>query len=70
MEKFCAEVSWPLHDGSARHDTRANVSYMLQMLTREQGLELMEQVPCRRPASPIKSRGGWGARCTGGCVRE
>jgi hypothetical protein len=31
---------------------------MLQMLTREQGLELMEQVPCRRPASPIKSRGG------------
>ena len=51
------KVSRPLHDGSARHDARANVSYMLQMLTREQGLELMEQVPCRRLASPIKSRG-------------
>ena len=59
MEKFCAEVSWPLHDGSAGHDARANASYMPRMLTREpQGLELMEHVPRRRPASPIKSRGG------------
>lgn len=27
------------------HDPRANVSFMMQMLTPEQGLELMEQVP-------------------------
>lgn len=27
------------------HDTRANVSYMLQLLTDEQAVELMEQVP-------------------------